>query len=161
MTRLSAGTQGQVFRCLCSQRDPSEYRVYQISNESTYPFSVAYEPPAFPSPTSPSCLHGNWEQLNLRATARNPGWNEEILPEELRDAVPPIASCQRLVSQATLLQRDYTHKQQQIHIPNHPTNTPAPRPSHCKPDALKKKPSVEPYPASNTSSLIRTKFHAT
>lgn len=44
---------------------------------------------------------------------------------------------------------------------NHPTNTPTPRPSHCKPEALKENPSVEPYPASNTSSLIRTKFHAT
>lgn len=29
-------------------------------------------------------------------------------------------------------------------IPSHPAKTPAPLPSHCKPDALKKKPSVEP-----------------
>lgn len=45
-------------------------------------------------PAGPICLHGNWKELNLRATARKSRWNKEEHPEELRDAMPPIARYQ-------------------------------------------------------------------
>lgn len=42
---------------------------------------------------SPARLHRNRNQLNLRTTARDPGFLKEKFPKELREAVPPVASC--------------------------------------------------------------------
>lgn len=76
-----------------------------------------------PLPTSPtSPLHSNRQQPHLRTTTRNPTRDEEKLPEELRDTVPPIASCRVQSAETTLKKPTQTRKHQakEVHIPNQP-----------------------------------------
>ena len=65
-----------------------------LTRPTDRPLSHIVLPSLIPFPPALSELHRNWKQLDLRTSARNPAWDEEEFPKELRDAVPPVASCQ-------------------------------------------------------------------
>ncbi len=85
--------------------------------------------PQSTGPTNP--LHSNREQLNLRATTRDPARNEKILPKELRDAVPPIASCTYNQPNYSTIVR-WNHEEEKTY-PTTPERHPPPSPPTAAP----------------------------